>query len=74
VSQHQPDTLMVFFEPSGSLPLPPSFHDAAIRFEQGRIEYEQQHRFVEAAQHFLEAARLLLPSTAFTPAPRPPTA
>jgi hypothetical protein len=57
--QRQPDTLMVFFEPEGSIPLPAPFKDAAIRFEQARIDYEQHHRFTEAARRFLEAARLL---------------
>lgn len=59
VLQRQPDTLMVFFEPEGSVPLPAPFKDAAIRFEEARIDYEQHHRFTEAARRFLDAARLL---------------
>jgi len=59
VLQRQPDTLMVFFEPGGSVPLPAPFKEAAIRFEEARIDYEQHHRFAEAARRFLEAARLL---------------
>ena len=57
--QRQPDTLMVFFEPEGSISLPAPFKDASIRFEEARIDYEQHHRFTEAARRFLEAARLL---------------
>jgi hypothetical protein len=61
VSQRSPDTLAEFIAPTGSVPLPPSFADARVRFEAARVEYERRRQFAAAARHFLEAAQLLLP-------------
>jgi hypothetical protein len=58
VSQRRPDILSVFLEPGGSVPFPDAWNEAAVRFEEARIDYEY-HRFTRAAERFLEAARLL---------------
>jgi hypothetical protein len=57
--ERQPDTLMVFIAPRGSVPLPPPFVEAGALFDEARVDYEQHRRFDEAARLFLEAARLL---------------